>query len=292
MSDITLNRIQTKVERFKWEKSLRDFGGDQSPVLNIYWHCVAADLLNDNILADNNNLGRFHLRFFSSYASCFYYSPKLLYRLNELFDGYSRYYRYEKEESLWEEDQENYKKEMGTTLKSIAKSVRSNYRMNERINQYKEMVIDDLGAYDESPKRKYLPISEYIIHHLKKPVLDSKYVKPINDFAGYVFQFRIDSSLIESLHELGQQFLENSYTYYAMRMVDKQFQEEDGKSFSAYFKMTTSDAVTHFLRNYSQFSSDPINEKAQHIRLMYRKPNGDKLKLDSIKKNLRNKRYN
>lgn len=189
--------------------------------------------------------------------------------------------------SEWTEWHNGIRKEMGVKLKLIAKSVRSNYRMDERINKYKKMVIDDLGAYDESPNRKDLPISKFIIFHLQNPVIDSKFVKPINDSAGYVFQFSIVSSLIESLHDLGQEFLEKSYTYYAMKMVDKQLQEQ--KRFSAYFKMTTRDAVTHFIKNYPQFLSDPINEQAQHIRLMYRKPNGDKLILDSIKNNLRDK---
>lgn len=286
MAKITLIRVQRKLERVKWDNYLRDFQDKRPQILDTYWHCVAADLLNNDIKNSKRALEKFNLLFFSSFSNCFYFSAKLLHKLLEAFDGYSYYYRREKEESEWNELENKYRRQMQRKLNALAQAVRSHYQNDEGITVRKKMVIKDLGAFDHFHKKHGLPISQFIVSHLRYAVCERDFVIPINKNHGCKFDFLVEHSLTESLQEIGYNYLKAAMKFFAMLRVTAEL-DKPTRRFEACPALKTTQAVKHFHQRYPHLMKRPLEEKAQLIRMCYRNPDGDKLKLDSIKKSLK-----
>lgn len=285
MAKITLNRVQRKLERVKWDNYLRDFQDKRTHLLDTYWHCVAADLLSNDIINNRDALEEFNLLFFNSFSNCFYYSVELLQKTLEAFDGYSYYYRREKEEPEWDELKDQYQRQMKIKLKALAQAVRSNYKDDELITVRKKMAIENLGVFDHFHKTAGLPVSNFIVHHLKYAIRERDLVTPINRYQGCKFDFLVEHSLAESLQEIGHSYLKAAMKFFTMLRVNAELDQATG-FFKAYPHFKTNQAVKHFHQRYPNLMERPLEEKAQLIRTCYRNPDGDKLKLDSIKKAL------
>lgn len=280
-----LEEILKKLNRFRWQKYLKDYTGDYNCIKSTYWNLVYNDIVGRD---DLNDLS---LHIAKSYLGIFFWPHRCYQDILNLFDE-MEFYQLELHRQLWDQWKAQVLEQRAQAISNIVVVTHRDPSISTFITvpPIGQNSVG-LGKFDHYYIQKTPAISKYLKVHMRPGM---NWFKD-NNSSEIILKYQLDPALINMLHAFGEEIAKTNLLYYAFSRVEEQAKEylsstDKLKTVSSRNAKELHIAIQHLITN-PDYRDLSLSQMKHIVKTLYVDQDGNPFKDNTISKALRSKGY-